>query len=90
MSTKKPAFTLRMQSANVEKIKFIAAKNKRSLSGQIEFIVERFIEEYESNNGVINFNNEDYSTSPKSIVQNNHGGNNILTAGNNKNTFSFV
>lgn len=40
-------FTLRIQESNFEKIKAIADKNKRSIAMQIEYLIERHIEEYE-------------------------------------------
>lgn len=90
MSTNKQAFTLRMQPENVEKMKIIAEKNKRSLSRQIEFLVEIFIKDYESRNGVIGSDDDDSPPPQKQIVQNNHGGNNVLTAGNSQNVLNFI
>lgn len=95
MATNKQAFTLRMQPINVLKMKFIAERNKRSLSRQIEYLIEIFIHDYERANGVINLddNNDDnednYSQSSTSVIQNNHGGTNLLAAGSNNNFFAF-
>ena len=47
------AFTLRMQEINFEKIKHIAAKNKRSIAMQIEYLIEECIEKFEKENGTI-------------------------------------
>lgn len=43
--------TLRIKNSNFLKIQNIAEKNKRSVNGQIEFILENFINEYEKFNG---------------------------------------
>jgi len=51
--TEKRAFTLRMQEINYEKIKLIAAKNKRSIAMQIEYLIEECIEKFEKENGTI-------------------------------------
>ena len=48
MPTAKRVFTLRLSEENYEKIKYIAEKNKRSINMQIEYLVERCIEEYEN------------------------------------------
>ena len=53
MSTNKQAFTMRMQPDNFYKIKALAAKNKRSLAMQIEYLVENYIDVYEKQNGAI-------------------------------------
>lgn len=54
MATDKRQFTLRVQEVNFEKIKYIADKNKRSIAMQIEFLMERCIEEFEKEFGEIN------------------------------------
>lgn len=53
MATDKKVFTLRLQEENFEKIKYIADKNKRSISMQIEYLVEQCIESFENKNGII-------------------------------------
>lgn len=53
MATDKRQFTLRMQEENFNKIKFIADTQKRSISMQIEYLVEECIKEYEQTNGSI-------------------------------------
>lgn len=53
MPTNKRVFTLRLQENNFDKIKYIADKNKRSIAMQIEYLVEKNIEEYEKKHGVI-------------------------------------
>lgn len=53
MATDKRAFTMRMQPKNFEKIKFISEQNKRSIAMQIEYLIEKCIDEYEKENGTI-------------------------------------
>lgn len=53
MTTNKKVFTFRLQEENFKKIKYIADNNKRSIAMQIEYLLERYIEEYERNNGSI-------------------------------------
>lgn len=53
MTTDKRQFTLRIQEEVHNKIKHIAEKNKRSLTMEIEFAIERYIEEYETKYGKI-------------------------------------
>jgi hypothetical protein len=43
MTTDKRQFTLRLDEETFEKIKKIAEKNKRSITMQIEFILEQYI-----------------------------------------------
>ena len=82
MARDKHVFSLRLRPENAEKIKFIADKSHRSLNGQVEFVVERFIQDYETKNGEIPSNGNDISGM---VIQNNHGGTNVLTAGNSNN-----
>lgn len=58
MATDKRQFTLRMQEDNFLKIKHIADEEKRSISMQIEFLVESCIKEYEQANGEIILDDE--------------------------------
>ena len=53
MATNKKPFILRLQPINLEKIKVIADRNKRSTTMQIEFLIENCIREFEKNNGAI-------------------------------------
>lgn len=53
MATQKAAFTMRMQPENLDKIKVLAAINKRSMAMQIEYLVEQYIRNYESQHGTI-------------------------------------
>lgn len=89
MTTNKRQFTMRMQPENYDKIRVIASTNKRSLAMQIEYLIEKCISDYETRNGAINFD-DDASPSQNQIVQNNHGGTNVLTAGNSQNVLNFI
>ena len=78
MATDKRQFTMRMQPENFDKIRVIAALNKRSMAMQIEYLLEQCIAEYESVHGAINLLGEQKRPS---VIQHNHhnsGGTNIL------------
>ena len=47
-------FSLRISEELMEKVKLIAAKNKRSTNKEIEFILEEAVKSYEKENGEIN------------------------------------
>ena len=49
----KEQFSIRIESKSKEKIGKIAKKNSRTLSGQIEFIINNAIVDYEKVNGKI-------------------------------------
>ncbi|MBQ8519171.1 MAG: hypothetical protein IJ455_06200 [Agathobacter sp.] len=53
MSTDKPLIKAYVSQENYLKIKQIAASNKRSLSNQIEVLIEEKIKSYESEHGSI-------------------------------------
>lgn len=53
MATDKRQFTLRLQEENFEKIKFIAEVNKRSITMEIEYALEKYIAEFEKKHGSI-------------------------------------
>lgn len=53
MTTDKRQFTLRLRDENFEKIKVIAGKNKRSIAMEIEYVLERYIADYEKKHGQI-------------------------------------
>ena len=89
MATTKKAVTIRFQPRVYEKLKVIAESEKRSVTNLVEYLSEKYIGEYETKNGTINFS-DDNTNSANQIVQNNHGGNNVLTAGNSKNLLAFV
>ncbi len=58
MSKEKRVFTLRVDDELYDKIKVIADKNKRSLNGQIELLIEQCIVEFEKKNGMIEMKKE--------------------------------
>lgn len=80
MATDKRQFTMRMQPENFDKIRVIAAINKRSVAMQIEYLLEKCIDEYEAANGKIPIAG---SVPQPKVVQNNLGGvNNLAVNGN--------
>ena len=80
MATDKRQFTMRMQPENFDKIRVIAALNKRSMAMQIEYLLEKCIAEYEAAHGKISlFGNEQ----GHNVVQKNLGGINNLSVGGN-------
>lgn len=48
-----PPFSLRVSEELLEKIKYIASKNKRSANKEIEFVLEQYVENFEKLNGEI-------------------------------------
>lgn len=48
-------FSLRISEELLEKVKVIAASNKRSANKEIEFILENAVKDYEKLNGEISF-----------------------------------
>ena len=58
MATDKRVYTLRLQEKNFQKIKEIADRSKRPIAMQIEFAIERFVEDYEQENGSVNIEEE--------------------------------
>ena len=53
MSTNKIQTGIRFQADLLYKITHIAKQNKRSLNGQLEFLAEKCVKEYEKENGLI-------------------------------------
>lgn len=49
----KRKFTLRIGEDTMSKIDIIAEKNKRSINAQIEFVLEKHVEEFEKQTGKI-------------------------------------
>ena len=77
-ATNKRQFTMRMQPENYDKIKVIAALNKRSIAAQIEYLLEQCINGYEAEHGAIVFSP---ISKGRGVVQNNSGGTNFLAMG---------
>ena len=48
MATVKKQIMVRMDPCNYEKLKAVSEKNKRSLSKQVEYLVEQYISKYEN------------------------------------------
>ena len=53
MATDKIQTGLRLELSDLKKITAIAKREKRSLNAQMEFVLQRYIEQYEVENGVI-------------------------------------
>lgn len=53
MATNKIQSGFRFDEETLKKISYIAKRNKRSLNGQVEFLVQQCIETYEKENGPI-------------------------------------
>ena len=80
ISTNKRVFTMRMQPENFDKIRVIAAINKRSVAMQIEHLIEQCISDYETQYGQIPLAGE---IPPKSntVFTGQIGKNNFLAVG---------
>lgn len=59
MATNKIQSGFRFDEETLKKISYIAKRNKRSLNGQVEFLVQQCIETYEKENGPIVLQNSD-------------------------------
>jgi len=46
-------FTLRVESDLLDKLHYVADKNKRSVNNQIEMLIQAFIDDYEKECGVV-------------------------------------
>ena len=57
MAIERKQFLVRLKTNTYEKLKVVAQKNSRSVSNQIEFLVERYIEGYEKQNGQLSLFN---------------------------------
>jgi hypothetical protein len=53
MTPDKTRFTLRVDESILEKIKQIADKSHRSINAQVEYVLEKFIQDYEKEHGKI-------------------------------------
>ncbi len=53
MATSLPVLKTYTKKINIDKMKYIANTNKRSLAKELEFIVETHIEKYEAQHGPI-------------------------------------
>ena len=82
MSTDKRQFTMRMQQENFDKIRVIAAVNKRSMAMQIEYLLEQCINDYEAKYGRIPLAG-DNGKNQSNVVQKIIGGKNNLAVNGN-------
>ena len=53
MATNKIQTGLRLDEQLYEKIREVAVKEKRSLNNLIEYVLQKYVQEYEQQNGVI-------------------------------------
>ena len=74
MATDKRQFTMRMQPENFDKIRVIAAINKRSVAMQIEYLLEQCIADFEKAHGTIPL-----APTMHGVTQNNYNGDNNVT-----------
>ena len=58
MKRSKPGVTIRMEEVYLEKLKAIAISEKRSLNGQAEIAIEKFVCDYEKEHGEIELADE--------------------------------
>ena len=59
MATNKIQTGLRLNEPIYEKLKFLSAREHRSLNNLIEFIVQQYVDDYEKSNGIISIPNEE-------------------------------
>ena len=57
MATEKRQFTLRMQDSTYEKIRYLAFVDRRSIAMEIEYIINKYADDYEKENGTIPIEN---------------------------------
>lgn len=67
MPSNLPVMKTRTTEENIDKMKFIAEYNKRSLSKELELIIEKHIKDFEKEHGEITF----YYMSPKEMIETN-------------------
>lgn len=77
MATNKQAVSARVNPVLYKKFKFVAEKNSRTISMQIEYLMRKDVEQYESENGKITEGN-----SKAKVIQNNKHGDNNYTENN--------
>ena len=58
MTINKTKITTRFEPEMLAKITYISIKNHRSLNAQVEFLAQKFIDEYEAENGEIKINDD--------------------------------
>lgn len=58
MPSSVPPFSLRLPDELMEKVRVLAAKNKRSINKEIEYVLEQYIADYEKKHGPIKIEEE--------------------------------
>lgn len=58
MGSTLPIIKANTKQINIDKMKYIAKNNKRSVAKELEMIVEKHIQDYESKHGEIQLENE--------------------------------
>jgi len=53
LATNKIQTGLRLKETTYEKAKILAAQEQRSFNNLVEYVVQRYIEDYEAKNGII-------------------------------------
>lgn len=56
MPSNMPKFTFRVDNETLEKLRYIADNNFRTVNKELEMLVKKYISEYEEKNGVIEIN----------------------------------
>lgn len=59
MAYKNPVYPLRVSKELIQKIKYIADRNSRSINKEIEQIIKQYILNFEKKNGVIEISEQD-------------------------------
>lgn len=65
MPSKLPVIKANTSEENITKMKFIAKENKRSMAKELEYIVEKHIEEFETKHGKIKI----HTMSPNELIE---------------------
>jgi len=58
MATSKKVFTLRLQDEVFEKIEYLAQQDHRSVTNLIEYVLLKYIDQYQDKNGDIEINKD--------------------------------
>ncbi len=59
MATNKIQTGLRLGEATYDKLRVLSTREARSLNNLIEYVLQRYLEDYEAKNGTIQIPNED-------------------------------
>lgn len=62
MPSNLPRFTLRTSQENIDKIAYIAEKERRTTTKEIEYLIIQEIQEYETKHGKIKIHRRDLKT----------------------------